>query len=506
MTVRVMRSGVIDAPLDAVWALLRDFNGHHRWHPAIASSAMENNDLVDQVGGIRAFRLQDGGFLREQLIALSDREHSLSYCLLEAPVPLHDYVARMALKPVTDGDHTLLVWESSFRPPPAQAAALTRLVSSAIYEAGIAALRAHFAGRAPRPAAAPSPVASAVAPPATAPSPGAVALPTSTPIVATAIVIDTHGGPDVMVPRTIEVPPPGPGQVRLRHSAIGVNFIDVHARAGQSAHVVPPGVPGVEAAGQVLDIGPGVAHLRPGDRVVYAGLPMGAYASHRAMAAEMVIALPPDIEDRIAAAIFLKGLMADALLEDEHPLRAGETILVRAAAGGVGLLLCRIAKAKGARVIGLVSTEAKAPAAMAAGCDLVVVTGRDDVQAMVDRFTGGQGVDAVFDPLGRETFEASLALLALRGHLVSFGQVSGDIGSRDLDGLTRKSVRLSRPNLAHFMRDRAEVERRAARVFGYVRQGIVEATYTPFQLAEAALAHRLLESRQNIGAVILLPA
>ena len=500
MTVRIMRSGVIDAPIDAVWDLLRDFNGHDRWHPAIASSAMESGDLVDQVGGIRAFRLRDGGFLREQLIALSDCEHSLSYCLLEAPVPLHDYVARMQLKPVTDGDRTLLVWDSSFLPPPAQAAALTQLVAGAIYEAGIAALQARFSPGALPPAVAAPPAVSLNPPPSRA-----TAMSSSAPIAATAIVIDAHGGPQVMAPRAIEVPPPGPGQVRIRHSAIGVNFIDVHARAGQSAHLTPPGVPGVEAAGQVLDTGPGVAHLRPGDRVVYAGLPMGAYASHRNMPADMVIELPADIEDRVAAAVFLKGLMADALLEDEHSPRAGETILVRAAAGGVGLLLCRIAKAKGARVIGIVSAEAKAAAAMAAGCDLVIVTERDEVQATVDRFTGGRGVDAVFDPLGQETFESSLAFLAVRGHLISFGQVSGEIGSRDLDALTRKSNRLSRPNLAHFMRDRAEIERRAARLFGYIRQGVVEVIYTSFSLAEAAGAHQLLESRQNMGALILLP-
>ena len=499
MTVRIMRSGVIDAPIDAVWALLRDFNGHDRWHPAVASSAMESGDLVDQVGGIRAFRLKDGGVLREQLIALSDCEHSPRYCLLEAPVPLHDYVARMHLKPVTDGERTLLVWDLSFLPPPAQAAALTQLVAGAIYEAGIAALQARFS-----PGALPLSMFTPSMSPSVPPS-GATTMSSSAPIAATAIVIDAHGGSQVMAPRAIEVPAPGPGQVRIQHTAIGVNFIDVHARAGQSAHLTPPGVPGVEAAGQVLDVGPGVTHLRPGDRIVYAGLPMGAYASHRTMPADMVIGLPADIDDRIAAAAFLKGLMADALLEDEHPPRAGETILVRAAAGGVGLLLCRIAKLKGARVIGIVSAEAKAAAATAAGCELVVVTERDDVEATVERFTGGRGVDAVFDPLGQETFESSLAFLAVRGHLISFGQVSGEIGSRDLDALTRKSNRLSRPNLAHFMRDRAEIERRAARLFGYIRQGVLEVTYTPFSLAEAAGAHQLLVSRQNIGALILLP-
>jgi NADPH:quinone reductase-like Zn-dependent oxidoreductase len=500
MSVRIMRSGVIDAPVETVWALLRDFNGHDRWHPAIARSAMEDGDLVDQVGGIRAFHLQDGGFLREQLIALSDRERSLSYGLLEAPLPLHDYVARMQLKPVTDGDRTLLVWESRFRPPPAQAAVLSDLVAQAIYEAGIAALQARFAPGAGQQVGLPPAVS---LPPAGLSE--AAGLSPATAIAATAIVVEVHGGPEVMGARTIEVPPPGMGQVRLRHTAIGVNFIDVHARAGHTGHIVPPGVPGVEAVGLVQDVGAGVAHLRPGDRAVYAGLPMGSYASYRTLAADMVIPLPPDIDDRVAAATFLKGLMTDALLEDVHPLRAGETMLVRAAAGGVGLLLCRIAKAKGARVVGVVSRAAKSSAALVAGCDLVIVTEQDDVAAMVERFSEGRGMDVVFDPIGRETIDSSLALLAVRGHLVSFGEVSGGIGDRSFDELARRSIRISRPNLAHFMRDRAEIERRAARLFGYLRQGLVQVSPTSFPLAEAARAHELLENRRSIGPIILLP-
>jgi NADPH:quinone reductase-like Zn-dependent oxidoreductase len=501
VTVRVTRSGVIEAPIAIVWDLLRDFNGHDRWHPAIASSTMEAGDGVDQVGGIRVFRLKDGGFLREQLIALSDRDHSLSYCLLEAPVPLNNYVARMQLRPVTDGDRTLLVWESSFTPPPAEAEGLVRLVAGHIYEAGIAALKARFA-----PGTSSVPVRVPVSAPAPPQHPAAAMVASGASIATPAIVMEAAGGPEVLAPSSVDVLPPGPGEIRLQQTAIGVNFIDIHARSGALPLLSLPGVPGVEAAGVVIDVGAGVTQFRPGDRVVYAGLPMGAYAGCRTISSDMAVALPADIDDTIAAATFLKGMIADALVEDVHPLRAGETILVRAASGGVGLLLCRIARAKGARIIGVVSREAKASAARDAGCDRVVIVERDDLAAAVASFTDGQGVDAVFDPLGRDTFNQSLSLLALRGHLISFGQVTGSPGSVDTDSIAAGSLRLSRPNVAHYMRDRREVEQRALRLFGYIRQGVIAATVTSMPLHEAQQAHRMLESRQNIGSIILIPS
>ena len=169
------------------------------------------------------------------------------------------------------------------------------------------------------------------------------------------------------------------------------------------------------------------------------------------------------------------------------------------------MLLCRIAKAKGARVIGVISSAAKASAALAAGCDVVAATEQDDPVAVAKRFTQGQGVDVVFDPIGRETFDSSLAMLAARGHLVSFGEVSGRIEDRNLNDLARKSIRFSRPNVAHFMRDRIEIERRAARLFGYLRQGIVQVVPTSFPLGNAARAHEQLEGRRNVGPLILLP-
>ncbi|WP_137388759.1 SRPBCC family protein [Rhodoligotrophos defluvii] len=501
MTVHLVRSTVIEAPVEKVWALLRDFNGHGGWHPAVAASRIEAGEPGDLVGAVRAFTLKDGGLLREQLIALSDREHSLTYCLLEAPVPLHNYVATLRLKPVTDGDFTFIHWESRFDPPEEHAAHLTQMVASSIYEAGLDALKSRLK-RSPPSRHSPAGTLGGVLARRADPAPATFI---AGPLPAEAMVVSRYGGPEVMAYRRIEVPRPGPGEVRVRHHAIGVNFIDIHCRRGDFKMLVPPDIPGMEAAGEVVDVGRGVAHLKPGDRVVYACEPVGAYASLRTMPAGSVVVLPDDIAAEAAAAIFMKGLMADLLITDVHPLRTGETILVRGAAGGVGLLLVAMAKARGARVIGVVSSAAKAQAAAEAGCDLVV-THADDLSAAVDQATRGEGLDAVFDPFGQASFEESVRLLATRGHLVAYGQASGPLGERNIDRLASRSVRLSRPNFTHYTERRAELEARAARLFDLLRQGVIRPRIAQrFPLREAPEAHRRLEARENIGGYLLTP-
>jgi NADPH:quinone reductase-like Zn-dependent oxidoreductase len=504
-TVRVMRSGVIDAPVDAVWDLLRDFNGHAAWHPAVAVSAMEHDEKPDQVGGVRAFRLQDGGFLREQLVALSDRERSLGYALLEAPVPLNGYVARMQLRPVTDGDRTLLQWESRFTPPPERAAALADLVARGIYEAGIAALQARFRPeRAPIPTPAPTPrpaptppVASTVAAPTVA-SAGA--------LEAEAIVIDAYGGPEVLRPRRVTVPPPGPGEVRLRHTAIGVNYIDVYARTGYYPLIAPPGIPGMEAAGIVLDVGPGVDGLLPGDRVAYACAPTGAYAAFRTMKADLIVRLPDAVSDRLAAAVMLKGMSAEFLLHRVHAVQAGDTILVHAAAGGVGQLLCQWARHLGATVIGTVGSRDKAAVARAAGCAYPIVYTETDFVAAVADITGGRGCDVVYDAVGADTFMQSYAALAQRGHLVSYGQASGPIPPIDIAAFSAKSATVSRPNFGHYTATPAEVGAICDRLFRAIADGVIRPEIgQEFALRAAAEAHHALEGRRTIGATILIP-
>ncbi len=505
--VRIRRSTVIDAPVDAVWHLLRDFNAHESWHPAIAESHLEANQPGDAVGAVRAFHLADGAMLREQLIALSDCDRELTYCLLEAPMPMVDYVATMRLRPVTEGDRTFLAWESRFRPPAERAEALAHLVATGIYEAGFAALHTRFG--APPPSA---PRRVARPPRPEQPSVEVIAGPVpATPSAASemesrAIVVERYGGPEVMRPATVRVLAPGPGEVRLRQSAIGVNFIDIYCRTGFLPLLRPPGIPGMEAAATVLDVGAGVGHLRAGDRVAYACEPVGAYAEFRTMDATLLVPIPDDIDDETAAAIFLKGLSVEFLIHRVHAVQPGETVLVHAAAGGMGLLLCQWASALGATVIGTVSTDEKATRALKAGAAHVIVYSREDFVDAVLRLTGGRGADVVYEGVGADTFGRSLDALAVRGHLVSFGQASGPVGSWDIGAMASKSVTVSRPNFGHYTTDPVELRVMADRLFDALRRGIIAPTIDRrFRLEEAAAAHARLEHRENIGAIVLIP-
>jgi hypothetical protein len=374
--VTVRRSTVLDSPVDAVWRILRDFNGHARWHPAVVESAIEANKDPDQVGAVRRFRLSNGATLREQLLKLSDHERSLTYCILESPIPLIGYVATVTLRPVTDGGRTFWDWRSSFRAPPGQESSLAQMVGHDIYEAGFEGLRAMLgSGAAPR--RGPAPVSGSAS------------------IAGQAIVLQRHGGPDELRPQRIEAPPPGPGEVRLRQTAIGLNYIDIYVRTGLYPLLTPPGVPGMEAAGTVVDVGPGVVELMPGDHVAYACPPVGAYAEIRTMKADQLVMLPPDIDDAIAAAVMLKGMTAECLLRRTHRVKRGDTILIHAAAGGVGLLLCQWARHIGATVVGTVGTEIKARLAREAGCAFPVVYTQQDFVEAVREITKGRGVDVV---------------------------------------------------------------------------------------------------------------
>lgn len=503
--VRVRRSTVIDAPPDQLWRLLRDFNSHQSWHPAIAASRIEADEQPDMVGAVRSFRLADGSVLREQLLALSDRDHELTYCLLEAPIPLVDYVASMRLRAVTEGGGTLIVWESRFRPPAERSAELGRMVAEQIYEAGFSALKNRFAAGRVRPGVArplrPAPAdIKEVAPRSRSPES------TLGSLESRAIVVDAYGGPGMMRPATVRVPPPGPGEVRLRQTAIGVNFIDIYCRTGFLKLLRPPGIPGMEAAALVTDVGPGVTDLRPGDRVAYACEPVGAYAEYRTMAATMLVPIPGDIDDETVAAVFLKGLAVEFLIHRVHPLKPGDTILVHAAAGGMGLLFCQWASALGARVIGTVSSDEKAARALAAGAEQAIVYTREDFVAAVMRATDGGGVDVIYDGIGAATFGQSLDALAVRGHLISFGQASGPVGTWDIGAFAAKSITVSRPNFGHYTTDPPELRAMADRLFNALRNGAVTATVDRrLRLDEAAAAHARLERGENIGAIVLIP-
>jgi NADPH:quinone reductase-like Zn-dependent oxidoreductase len=489
---RVVRSTIIDAPVEAVWAALRDFNAHDRWHPIVAESHVEGERAPDEIGAVRNFRLRNGAQLREQLLELDDRNHTFTYCILDSPIPLIGYVARVTLKRVTDGNRTFWDWRSQFATPPGLEHQLARMVGEEVYESGIEAIRALVEGR-PGPSAAGG--AARAAPP-----PGRAA------IDGQGIVIARHGGPEVLVPGRVSAPPPGPNEVRLRHTAIGVNYIDVYVRTGQSPLLTPPGTPGMEAAGQVIDVGDGVVGILPGDRVAYACPPVGAYAQVRTMKADHLVVLPPHVSDEVAAAVMLKGMSAEYLLRRTVRVRRGDTILVHAAAGGVGLFLCQWAKHLGATVIGTVSSAEKARLARAHGCDHPIVRPDEDFVARARELTGGTGVRVAYDGVGRDTIAGSLAALAPRGHLVSYGQSSGAYEAPDPAALEAKSATLSRPVLFHYTAASGDLRAIAGNVFEMLARGALRVAINQrYALAEAAQAHRDLEARRTTGASILVP-
>lgn len=321
-----------------------------------------------------------------------------------------------------------------------------------------------------------------------------------------AIRIQRHGGPDVMEWAAVEAGDPGPGEVRLKQTAVGLNFIDVYNRTG--LYPVPlPFVPGQEAAGVVEAVGLGVAGFAPGDRVAYASQPIGAYAEVRLMPAARVVKIPESVSDRLAAAMMLKGMTAQYLIRRTYRVQSGDVILVHAAAGGVGLILCQWAAHLGATVIGTVSTDEKAELARAHGCTHPVVTAREDFKERVLTLTAGNGVAAVYDSVGQDTFDRSLECLRPRGMMVLFGQSSGLVPPFVLGRLASLgSLFITRPSLGSYTLTREELEATAAELFAVVASGAVRIEINQtYPLRDAAQAHRDLESRRTTGSTVLLP-
>ncbi len=323
---------------------------------------------------------------------------------------------------------------------------------------------------------------------------------------APAIVVREKGGPEVLKYESVEVPAPAKGEVLVRHTAIGLNYIDVYFRA---AWYTPPGypfVPGMEAAGTVEAVGPEVAEFAVGDHVAYASRPLGAYAAARCIAADRLVKLPKGIEDDVAAASMLKGMTAQYLLRRVFQVGAGHRILVHAAAGGVGSILCPWAKHLGATVIGTVGTEEKAARALANGCDHAIVYTKEDFVARVASITGGAGVHVAYDAVGKDTFLRSIECLAPMGMIVLYGQCSGAVPPFDVSVLARKSLFLTRPGLPDYTARREDLIHSAWELFEVLGKGIVDVKIERrFPLAEAAAAHRELEARKTTGSTILVP-
>jgi NADPH:quinone reductase-like Zn-dependent oxidoreductase len=489
MLQKVVRSTIIDATIERVWAVLRDFNSHDRWHDVVAQSRIEGGQASSQVGCVRSFTLKDGNRIREQLLSLSDEEYKSTYCIVEATVPLQRYVATITLKPVTDGDRTFWHWESSFATPPGQERELRDMVAQAVYEAGFENLRRHLHRGSDLQAGT---VAALPAQPSAAPLPSRQ--------------IRTHrfGGPEELEPAQGEAPGPRSGEVRIRQRAIGVNFIDIYLRRGWMPGMLAlPGTLGMEAAGSVIDVGDGVGGLLPGDRVAYLCPQPGAYCSVRTLPAAHVVRLPAEVEDETAAALLLKGVTADYVLRDLGRVRAGMRVLVHAAAGGVGLLLCAWARQLGARVIGTVSSEAKARVARDHGCEHVIVSPDYRFADAVQRHCGG--ADLVVDGLGDAARDENMAALAPCGHWISLGQASGPLRPLEADWLTAKSITFSRPVVFHYVATNGKLAERAARVWAALAAGTLATPVVErFALDAAAQAHQRLESRASMGSLVLV--
>jgi len=322
-----------------------------------------------------------------------------------------------------------------------------------------------------------------------------------------AIRVHEPGGPEQMRWEPVEVPEPAAGEARVRHTAVGLNYLDVYHRTGLYPLEDRPFGVGVEAAGVVEAVGEGVTRVSAGDRVAYVALPPGAYAESRNVPAERLVRLPENIEDGQAAAMMLQGMTAQYLLRRTCPVQAGDTILIHAAAGGVGLIVCQWAKHLGATVIGTVGSDEKAEVARAHGCDHPLVYTREDFAARVKEITGGGGVRVVYDSVGRETFPRSLDCIQRLGMMVTFGQSSGPVEPLDLSQLAaRGSLFVTRPTLFAYIATTAELERTAAELLDVVSRGVVriEVNQT-YPLQEVARAHADLEARRTTGSTVLLP-
>ena len=489
MLQKVVRSTIIDAPIERVWAVLRDFNSHDQWHAVVEQSRIDGNERSDQVGCVRSFTLKDGNRIREQLLTLDDREHKSTYCIVEATVPLQRYVATVTLKPVTEGNRTFWHWESTFATPPGMERELREMVATGVYEAGFENLRRHLrVGADLR-------------------SPGSQPLPTALPVAARRVVVARYGGAEVLQPEHAETAAPGPGEVRIRQRAIGVNYFDVYLRKGWMPSMLPlqggPAVLGMEAAGTVLDVGAGVMGLMPGDRVAYVGPAPGSYCSLRCVPAAWVVPLPTAVEFDTAAALLLKGLTADILLRDLGHVRPGTRVLLHAAAGGVGLLVAAWASALGATVIGTASSDSKARIARDHGCRHVIVSSdyrfADGMQSLCG------GADLIIDGLGEAAREENYKALAPCGHWVSLGQASGALAPIDPDWLVQKSASFSRPVVFAYLHSAAALAERCERLWaalasGHIKKPLVER----YSLDAAAQAHARLESRLSVGSLILV--
>jgi NADPH2:quinone reductase len=324
--------------------------------------------------------------------------------------------------------------------------------------------------------------------------------------VAQAIILREHGGPEVLQPTQVVVRPPGYGEILVRQTAIGVNFHDIYVRNGLYKSLLLPGTPGIEGVGVIEAVGGGAAGLRVGDRIAYVSPGYGAYASRRLLPANLALRIPTEASDQAVASSLVRGLTVQMLTRDVHKLRRGDTILVHAAASGVGRQLTEWASHLGATVIGTVGSPERVDIARKAGCQEVILYRDESFKTRVREITFGRGVDVAYDSVGKDTFSGSLDCLAVRGHLVNFGQSSGAVEPFEVSRLAARSNTVSRPILFHYIGRRAQLEALAKSFFDALVSGIITSPAPViFSLADAASAHRTLAARTVHGPVIMVP-
>lgn len=320
------------------------------------------------------------------------------------------------------------------------------------------------------------------------------------------VLMREPGGPEVLQVAEADLPPPGPGELRLRQTAVGVNYHDVYVRSGLYKTLPLPGVPGIEAVGVVERVGEGVSHISPGDRIGYITGQYGCYAEARNLDAALAVKLPETLSNVQAAASLMKAFTVCALVSQVHRVEPGQAILVHAAAGGVGQLLCGWARDLGATVIGTVGSEAKAAIARRHGAQHVILYREEDVAARVAEITGGEGVAAVYDAVGADTFDGSVASLGFQGHLVCYGQASGPVAPFTPALLATRSLTVSRPIVFHYLRTPEALASIGRQVFDAFARGVIQPIDpVVLPLDQAAEAHRLLEARQSPGGIVLVP-
>lgn len=324
--------------------------------------------------------------------------------------------------------------------------------------------------------------------------------------MAEAIVVREYGGPEVMKLESIPSPSPKPSELLIRQTAIGINFHDIYCRSGLRTSLKLPGTPGIEGAGVVLQVGSEVDDFNVGDRVAYITSAYNGYASERTLPAHLAVPIPDEISDITAASVILKGLTVDMLVNKVADVKPKDRILVHAAAGGVGHLLVQAAKKRGAMVIGTVGSEAKAEIASDLGCDHVILYRKENVLDRVLTLTDGQGLDIVYDSVGKDTFHNSMSSLDFEGQLVVYGQASGPIENFEIPMLAKKSLTLSRPMVFHYTRKRSDLTKMSATLFQSIADGdLIPRTPIQLPLVDAMQAHKLLESRQTAQPIVLIP-